>query len=332
MSRVTTAGALPRSRRRLLQWVRRRHGPDTAPVSLHRRRLYILPTAQGLVFALLVFTMLLGSMNYDNAMGYLLTFLLGGMGMVTMHHAHRNLLTLRLHPLGAEPAFAGETLYFRFRLYNPSRLDRFEVVLQLGVHRSAAVDVPAGGEALISVAVPAKVRGTLAFQTVTIESRHPAHLFRAWSWAHFKLAGCVWPAPATVVPPVPEGESGVGESGAIGGAGEDDFSGLREFHRGDSPRRIAWKAYARDSELRIKQFSGDGAAPRWLALAHTPPGDLEQRLSVLCRWALDSQRAGIPYGLRLPGHVQGPDTGQAHLERVLTVLADFDGAHSDGEV
>ena len=332
MSRATTAGSLPRRRRRVLQWVRRRHGPDSAPLSLHRRRLYILPTAQGLVFALLVFTMLLGSMNYDNAMGYLLTFLLGGMGMVTMHHAHRNLLGLSVQPLGANPVFAGETLIFRFRLHNPSRLDRFEIVMELGAHRSTAIDVSAGGEALVTVPVPALQRGTLGFGTVTIESRHPAHLFRAWAWAHLKVNGCVWPAPALLAPPVPEGESGLGEAGAVGGAGEDDFSGLREFHRGDSPRRIAWKAYARDSELRIKQFTGDAAAPRWLELARTPPGDPEQRLAVLCRWALDSQRAGMSYGLRLPGHTEGPDNGQAHLERVLTLLANFDGAHSDGEL
>ena len=185
---------------------------------------------------------------------------------------------------------------------------------------------------MVSVPVPAPQRGTLVFETVTIGSRHPAHLFRAWSWAHLKVYGCVWPAPAAIAPPIPDGESHRGEAGAVGGTGEDDFSGLREFHRGDSPRRIAWKAYARDSELRIKQFSGDSAAPQWLELAHTPAGDLEHRLAVLCRWALDSQRAGLSYGLRLPGHVQGPGNGQAHLERVLTLLANFDGAHIDGEL
>ena len=35
--------------------------------------------------------MLLGAMNYNNNLGFALTFLLAGVGIVSMHHCHHNL-------------------------------------------------------------------------------------------------------------------------------------------------------------------------------------------------------------------------------------------------
>ena len=330
MSRAGAAVAGPRGRRRrerrrlhrLRQWLMKSHGLDAAPLTLKRRRLYILPSRQGLVFALMVFTMLLGAMNYDNAMGYLLAFLLGGVGLTAMHHAHRNLLGVVLTPLGASPVHAGQSVLYRFRLHNPGRVTRYEVVLGLGAQRSRPVDLPADGEAVVTVAVPARRRGRQRFDTVVVESRHPGHLFRVWSWAHLPVSATIWPAVARELAPMASAAAETGTDGGLAGAGEEDFAGLREFHRGDAPRRIAWKAYARDQSLRVKQFSGSHESPPWLDLETLPPGDLEQRLSLLARQALELSRAGRAFGLRLPGASLAPAGGRGHLEQTLTLMAD----------
>ena len=96
-----------RVRRRAERWARTRQGSDPHSVSLHTRRIYILPTRAGIIFAAIVFTMLLGSMNYNNNLGFVLTFLLTGIAVVSIYHCHRNLTELCLHYLGAEPVFAG---------------------------------------------------------------------------------------------------------------------------------------------------------------------------------------------------------------------------------
>ncbi|TVQ46719.1 MAG: DUF58 domain-containing protein [Gammaproteobacteria bacterium] len=308
---------------RLRQWLLRSHGRDAAPLTLKRRRLYILPSRQGLVFALMVFTMLLGAMNYDNAMGYLLAFLLGGVGLAAMHHAHRNLLGVELTPLGAEPVHVGQTVLYRFRLRNPGRVTRYDVVLRLGEHHSRPADLTADAEVVVAVGVPARRRGRQRFDTVIVESRHPGNLFRVWSWAHLTVTATLWPAPATQPAELPPAAEQSGHEGGLAGAGEEDFAGLREFHRGDAPRRIAWKAYARDQSLRVKQFSGNQEAPPVLDLDSLSAGDLEQRLSVLTRQALDCARAGRPFGLRLPGVGLAPAGGRAQLEQALTLMADF---------
>ena len=72
-------------------WARRRQGQDHGTVTLTSRRIYILPTAQGMAFAAMVFLMLIGSMNYNNSVGLAVTFALTAFALVVMHHCHRSL-------------------------------------------------------------------------------------------------------------------------------------------------------------------------------------------------------------------------------------------------
>ena len=59
---------MPGSWRRVLEarfraWVLRRQGPDHLPLTLERRRIYILPTRPGAAFAALLFLMLLAGIR-----------------------------------------------------------------------------------------------------------------------------------------------------------------------------------------------------------------------------------------------------------------------------
>ena len=45
--------------------------------TLHNRRIFVLPTRQGMVFLGVLFLMLLGAINYSNSMAFVLTFWLG---------------------------------------------------------------------------------------------------------------------------------------------------------------------------------------------------------------------------------------------------------------
>ena len=114
----------------LERWARRRQGEDKLPRSLHRNRLYILPTKVGMAFAAMLFVMLLGSMNYSNSMGLALTFALSGLGLISMHQCHRNMLDLVVHGVSAVPVFAGNDAQFCVRLLNPSPRKRYQIQLR----------------------------------------------------------------------------------------------------------------------------------------------------------------------------------------------------------
>src|SRR6202451_1875882 len=118
-----------RFQRRIREWAKSRQGPDGRRVTVAQRRLYILPTPQGFLFGLTLFVMLLGSLNYANSMGFMLTFLLFSLVVISMNAAHANLLGLELVAASAEPVFAGETARFHLAVHNPSRRTRIAVTL-----------------------------------------------------------------------------------------------------------------------------------------------------------------------------------------------------------
>ena len=110
---------------RVRAWARKRQGTDASTTKLRPRRVYILPTGVGLVFGLMAFAMLLGSMNYNNNLSFVLTFILIGIGFVAMHQCQRNLVGLELSFAGSDPVFAGQSIRFRIAITKtPVRIRR----------------------------------------------------------------------------------------------------------------------------------------------------------------------------------------------------------------
>lgn len=310
-----------RLKRRMRDWAWKRQGPDGRRAVIVQRRLYILPTAQGLLYGVMVFVMLLGSMNYANSMGFMLTFLLASLGIVAMNAIHSNLLGLELTAGRATPVFAGETARFQIAVLNPGK--RARIAVTLGAQedeRTVTSDVGAAQQSVAPVPLATTHRGWQELGRLALETTYPLGLFRAWSYVYLDWKVLVYPTPAEQAPPLPQPLGGRG-LGRPNDQGEDDFSGLRQYQRGDSPRRIAWKASAREQELLTKRFTGVGEETRWLDWATLPGLPDEQRLAVLCRWVLSAHAQGLIYGLRLPGKNLAPASGEDHKERCLKVLA-----------
>jgi uncharacterized protein (DUF58 family) len=104
-------------------------------------------------------------------------------------------------------------------------------------------------------------------------------------------------------------------------AGQDDFSGFRAYARGDPPRRVHWKAVAREQPPVVKLFAGGAGGELVLRWEQAGGDAVEARLSQLCRWVLEAQRNGLRYGLELPGVGLAPAQGEDHLRRCLAALA-----------
>lgn len=294
--------------------------PMPASSRLSLRRIYILPTRHGLLLAMLLLAMLLGSINYDNSLGYMLTFLLASMLLVSIPHTYHNVAALEVGPGHALPVFAGQRARFDLRLGNERGPARYAIALGWSEAALQATDLPQGGTAHLGLSHPAPRRGMLWPGRLLLRSQHPLGLFRAWSWISLDLSCIVYPAPASDSAPLQRAANGQGD-GADGGEGSSDFSGLRRFHPGDSPRRVAWKAVAQGRGLLAKQFSGQARATQWLEWDSLPQLGVEARLSQLCRWVLEADRAGRAYGLRLPGRELSPSHGEAQLRRCLRSLA-----------
>ena len=80
----------------------RPQAPESLPVSLDRRRVYVLPTGFGLFAGGLVGVMLLGALNYNNNPALLLALLLAATLMASLMAAHLQLSGLRADAIGAD--------------------------------------------------------------------------------------------------------------------------------------------------------------------------------------------------------------------------------------
>lgn len=313
-----------RLRARTRAWIDRRSPPQTGPVRIHRRRLYILPTRGGAWFGLLLFTMLLGSMNYSNSLGFALTFLLGGLVLVAMHHTHRNLLNLTVRAAPVAPVFAGQPALLAVVLHNPAGQSRLAVAVAaddtVDAQDDAVTDIPAGGDAICRLSLTTRARGRLPLPRLKISTLFPMGLFRAWTWIRLDQSVLVYPRPAGRAP-LPPASPGLVEGADRHRTGREDFAGLRRYGRGDPPRLIHWKSYPRTGTLMVKQFDDPRQETLWLDFAMVTGGGVEPRLSQLTRWVQEADRRGLVYGLRLPGAEIPPDRGAPHRDRCLRSLA-----------
>lgn len=302
-------------------WIRRRQGPDQGTVTLKRGRIYILPTGLGFAFGVMLFGMLLGSLNYANNLGLGLTFLLASLALVTMQACHRNLETLVAGEAGTEPPFAGQDAIFQIALANPGGAARCDLEAATAAMAADPVSVAAGGEATVNLRVATERRGWVTLDRVEIATRFPYGLFRAWAVLHPGRRCLVYPRPADAAPPPPPapGSGGAGTTRR----GDDDFAGLKDYHPGDPPRHIAWKAYAKGGELLVKEFSGAAEPVPVFDLDQAPGADLESRLSVMARWIVDAAARGQTFGLRLPGLEIPPQPGMQQRRRCLAALAEY---------
>ena len=315
------------------RWARRRQGIDPISTNLRPGRVYILPTGVGLVFALMAFAMLLGSMNYNNNLSFVLTFILAGLGFVAMHQCQRNLVDIEVSFAGVDPVFAGQSADFRIAVTNHSKSWRYNLQLYAGTIASATADLQPGESRIFHLELPTDIRGTVRLPRFGIRTLFPFELFRAWAWLHMDLQGLVYPRPAGVAPEPPPTQSAHGHR-QHDARGEEDFAGFRQYQAGDSPRHVAWKAFARSGELLSKQFAGADTSSQWfdfhrIATDFTGVDDVEARLSILTRWIVDADRTHRDYGLRVPGVEYAPAHGDGHRHRCLQTLALFSSSSAN---
>ncbi len=306
-------------------WLFRPH-ISSGTITLNQRRIFILPTRRGLGFACVLILMLLGDINYNLSLGYVLTFLLGTISAMTMLHAFRNLAQLEIRAGHCDPVFAGENACFVLHFHNNSLLPRYHLVLHDGDGHRTVFDLPAQRNTPIDLAIPAVKRGWLNSGRLTLYTEYPLGLFHAWSYIHFDVRSLVYPEPAAPQPlPAISAQNG---NGKIISAGDEDFAGLRAYVAGDALPRIAWKALAREQGLQVKQFSASQGRELWLDWLAMPNTATERKLQVLTRWVLDADAQQLQYGLRLPGLEIAPQHSPAHRAECLRNLALFGFDHT----
>lgn len=310
----------------LREWWDKRH-PRTDTWTLNQRNIYILPTKGGVAFTLTLLVMLLSSINYQLNLGYVLTFLLSGVALVSIHLTHATLrgLTMRLR-IGA-PVFAGEAAQIDVVIDNPGAgRHGLGVYFQhgRGAHAPAWCDVPALGQASVQLSMVLPRRGWHELPSVRVETRFPFGLLRAWTVWRPASQVLAYPRPEQPASLLPLAQATPGSLRNVRHGSGSELDGVRAWRRGDGLRQVVWKKVAHSGHLVSRETSADSSRELWLdwqAAAGPGAGDSEARLSRLTAWVLAAEQQGLVYGLRLPGQQLPPDRGDSQRRAALQRLA-----------
>jgi uncharacterized protein (DUF58 family) len=312
------------ARRRFRQWWQARL-PLTDTMTLTQRNVYILPTRPGFMLALTLLVLLVGSINYQLNLGYLLTFLLAGCALAGMHVCHATLRGLTLSLMPPPPQFAGASAPLSVVLGNTRRRVRHGIGLAVldATHEDhwTWTDVPAQGTCSVQVAFRPERRGLHQVPPLTAETRFPLGTFRVWTVWRPAAQVLVYPAPELHPPPLPPGEPRAGGAALHRAQNSGEFEGVRAYRRGDPMKMVVWKKAAKSDELVSRDTMQAQRMELWLDFDQCGIADREARLSRLAAWIIQADKLGLDYGLRLPGQPIAPAAGEAHKRRCLEALA-----------
>jgi uncharacterized protein (DUF58 family) len=295
------------------------------PVVLDRKRIFILPTQFGVLFALLLLALLVGSINYTNNLGFFLTFLLAGMGFVSIFHTYVNLRGLVITRITTRETFAGNPLVVTVQCSSPSRsLRNIRISLHGESFTGNTVCIDPKATRTLHIAGSAKPRGIWPLPQLVVHTTYPLGLFRAWSNVSVTKTCAVFPEPSGAVSLISRETAGDSsrDDGSGKRAGSDDFAGLREYVPGDRMQRIAWKSSSRGAGILTKEFVTGSRRHVGIRFEDVRGAD-EERLSMLCAMVLAADTRGVPYWLELPGYVSDVDRGAKHRYRCLMRLAGY---------
>ncbi len=292
-------------------------------VNLTSRRIYILPTREGIIFALLVLIMLAAAINFNNSLIFFFTFLMASVGVISMYMTQQNLIGLQFSLAHVPPVFLYQSLQLPLTISCSkscySIAIDFNMPSNKSIHTSMYTDIISQESTQLALSTATEKRGRFSLKALTISSRFPLGLFRAWANIELNHDAIIYPEPESVKHFSPPHGSDTEGSNPYG-TGLEDFSGFKNYQTGEPLSHIHWKAFAKEQGLLSKTFSGSSHKEYWLNWSEVF-GHIEQKLSQLCQLIIEAEHNGDRYGLILPGQSIAISSGLNHYHSCLKTLA-----------
>lgn len=264
--------------------------------------------------------MLLTAINYQSSLIYLLVFILGSSFLISIWLCFFNMHGLAIRVSHVVPVQAGSLVHVELSA-NLTGKERSGFYVKLD-EQDEATYWPMEQSSAIQVSGFDYDRGVFDLPAVSLETFFPFGLIRAWTWMWFDAKLVVYPIP--VEPPEISAAQGDEDSGQNRREGEE-LGDVREYHSGDSMRRVLWRHYARREELVVR--SRESVASKKVTLDWDGYSEfgVEQALSYMCFDVLSLFEANQEFALIMPNVEVPLGLGEAHRDECLTVLAGFEG-------
>ena len=264
--------------------------------------------------------LLVGSINHNNNFGYLLTFLLGSLVLVSLAHTFTNLQDISITPVPVTPVFAGDTADISFLLQFATPL-KFGITAHLDSYFSKPADLIDAASTRIIIPLPTSERGVVRKKSITLSTNYPLGLIEIQTTLPVSVFFLVYPAPlpGTLVTDSIDGADEDGSAERF--SGETDFSELSLYRTGDDIRRVHWKSLAAGKDLHTVKHEQSYTGGTMFSLSSLPGTHLEMKLGRLCHMIVTAGSRGLNYGLTLGDTLITQAQGVAHRNTCLKALA-----------
>lgn len=299
------------------------------PLTIYWRRIFILPTKPGLFFGFIATLMLIASLNFNNNMGLMMTFLLFGLAQVSLHQVFFNIRNLTIDHVSVKPVFLGQKA--TFMVHFKSKENKYDICINHAdsKHDSKNTLVELKAEEIKSIAYERQTtqRGWFPLGKIRVFSSYPFGLFYAWIWTKIDNRCLVYPQPEDSPPPLPLHANSDGEMTVIKQG--EEFHGLKPFQPGDAKNLIAWKRTAQTGELISREFQQTFGEKLLLDFNQVNLSDNESKLSRLTAWVQIAHQKQLDFCLKLPHFDSGYDHSSQHYLRCLKELALFEAPQAE---
>ena len=306
-------------KQKIQQWFAGRM-PHGEKVVLNARSVYILPSKVGLLVAGVLILMLVGATNYQNNLAFALTFLLLGIGLVTMVVTAKNLQGIEFSLNQPDELFVGELAHLELGLRSNQGKTHFSVAVGLDDENLNLLNIPEKNYATLKQSYMPLERGLQSLARFKVTSEFPFGWLRSWGYFRFDQPLLVYPKP--LQPLLSDNQAG-GEESEQGSyqKGSDDLFGLRSHLPGEPYSRVDWKAFARERGLLVREFVEYQSQQLCFSWFDFPQSATEERLSFLTYLVVQAAAQNLNYSLELPASSISFGEGRRHRNSCLKALA-----------
>lgn len=315
-------------KQRWARWLTRRIPPNQQ-VTLSHKSIFILPSAFGIAWFMLIVVLYLFGTNYQNNLVIGLSLLLASVLHTCIIYSYKNLAGLTLTAPMPPESIANTSLAFPVVLSSKQKKDlshtnHQQICLNFAQQRHIRIgDV---GESFnATVGYSPQNRGPFNPGRIQVSSNFPLGLFRAWSYVDLNIEQLIFAEPlqTTVsLTSLDDDNNTEFEHGKLQ-PGVDDYKGLKTYVEGEPLKQVAWKQWAQGRGMLSKEFAQPEGKPVWLSLADTQGDDLEHKLSKLA-WQVNAlSQAHQVFGLALDNQIIEQDSGESHRKQCQQLIASY---------
>ena len=305
-------------------WIKERF-PESRQVTLNLKRIFVFPTASSLALLITIVLLFVMGVNFENSLAYGLCFWLLALIVISIFFTYRNLSGVTVKAVQTQNCFAGEKAVFELNLSCPADQKKSAIHIGWKDQDVTLVDLNDTHSATIKLSHGTSKRGRFKPERLSIFTRYPVGLVIGWSYAQLDMRSIVYPEPL-LQEDINNGQAmdDDAEQGMEIARGTTDFSGVRTYQAGDSPKHIHWGAYAKTGKVFSKTFVDYASHDLWLEFGSLVAiQGTETKLSHLCALVLQYHQEQQTFGLKLLDRTIQPASGDAHKNTCLMALALF---------